>query len=128
MTCTQQINNKPKIECIDKLVEGFILLNKAGCVLELCKKYYAKNVLMFNNGNIFATSREEAYDKQKVFVQSVAEHEVNLVSKKILYNVSELIFNYKLITYDTQIIVFTGKHTQHWHNNKITKEEYESIS
>lgn len=36
-----------------KLIDDFIELNTTGRVLELCEKYYADNVLMLSNGDIF---------------------------------------------------------------------------
>lgn len=40
---------------IDKLVDDYIVMNQAGLALELCEKYYQENVIMLNNGQIFAT-------------------------------------------------------------------------
>ena len=39
---------------LQNLINDFIEMNKAGLVLELCEKYYDKNVLMLNNGELFA--------------------------------------------------------------------------
>ena len=64
------------------LVDGFIEMNQAGRVLELCERYYDDNVLMLNNGQVFAKSMRESYDKQKGFVGSVKEFNVELLSKK----------------------------------------------
>lgn len=113
---------------MDELVDDLIKLNQSGQILELCEKYYDERVLMLNNGTIFAESMQEAYDKQKGFVDSVAEFEINLISKKIEGNVSELIFHYKMTANDAKVTEFTGKHTQYWNHQKIVKEEYESIS
>ena len=112
---------------MQELVDDFIAMNQSGLVLELCEKYYDGNVLMLNNGSIFAESMKEAYDKQKGFVESIKEFNVKLVSKKIEQDVSELIFHYKMTTADFKVIEFTGKHVQKWKNRKIIKEEYESI-
>ncbi|MDX2369361.1 MAG: hypothetical protein QNK36_13340 [Colwellia sp.] len=112
---------------MDNLVDDFINMNRAGLVLELCKKYYDENVTMLNNGQVFANSMRESYEKQKGFVESVKEFNVELVSKKIDGNVSELIFNYKMTNSDSAVNEFTGKHIQTWKNGKIIKEEYVSI-
>ena len=96
-------------------------------VLELCKKYYANDVLMLNNGSIFAESMRESYDKQKGFVASVKEFDVKLLSSKIRGNIVELTFRYKMTDSDSTINEFTGKHIQTWHNGKIVREEYLSI-
>jgi len=109
------------------LVDDFIAMNQAGLVLELCEKYYDENVMMLNNGQVFAKSMRESYNKQKGFVESVEEFNVELVSKSIDGNVSELIFNYKMISSDSKVNEFTGKHIQTWVNDKIIKEEYVSI-
>jgi len=112
---------------MNKLVNDFIVMNQAGLVLELCEKYYDENVIMLNNGQVFASSMRESYDKQKGFVESVVEFTVELVSKRIDGNVSELIFNYKMTGSDSRVNEFTGKHIQTWKNDKIIKEEYVSI-
>ena len=109
------------------LVDNFIAMNQAGLILELCEKYYDENVMMFNNGKVFAESMGESYDKQKGFVESVKEFNVKLISKKIEGNISELIFQYKMIGSDSTLNEFTGKHIQTWVNDKIVKEEYVSM-
>lgn len=110
-----------------ELVDDFIEMNQAGLVLELCEKYYDENVIMLNNGSIFAESMREAYDKQKGFIGSIVEFDVKLVSKVIIGNVSELTFHYKMTGSDSNTMDFTGKHVQTWKNNKIVREEYFSI-
>jgi len=112
---------------IHNLIDDYIAMNQTGLVLELCEKYYADNVIMFNNGQVFAKSMRESYNKQKGFVGSVKEFNVKLVSKKIDGNVSELVFLYKMIGPDSTLNEFTGKHIQTWQNDKIIKEEYVSI-
>lgn len=112
---------------MNNLVDDFIFMNQSGMVLELCEKYYDENVTMLNNGQIFAESMRESYDKQKGFVESVKEFEVKLVSKEIDGNVVELIFHYKMTGSDLKVNEFTGKHIQTWKNDKIIKEEYVSI-
>jgi len=112
---------------VRNLVDDFIVMNQSGLVLELCKKYYDKNVIMFNNGQVFAESMQESYDKQKGFVESVKEFTVELVTKKITGDIAELTFNYKMTGFDSTVNEFTGKHIQTWQNNKIVKEEYVSI-
>jgi len=112
---------------VHNLIDDFINMNQAGLVLELCKKYYDENVTMLNNGQVFANSMRESYEKQKGFVESVKEFKVELVSKKIDGDVSELIFNYKMTGSDSTVNEFTGKHIQTWKNGKIIKEEYVSI-
>ncbi|WP_246129161.1 hypothetical protein [Colwellia demingiae] len=110
-----------------KLIDDFIAMNQAGLVLELCEKYYDENVIMLNNGQIFAESMRESYDKQKGFVKSVKEFNVELVSKNIKGNIVELTFNYKMTGSDSTVNEFTGKHIQTWKNDKIIKEEYVSV-
>lgn len=110
-----------------KLIDDFIAMNKAGLVLELCEKYYDENVIMLNNGQIFAESMRESYDKQKGFVKSVKAFTVELVSKNINGNIVELTFNYKMTGSDSIVNEFTGKHIQTWKNDKIIKEEYVSV-
>ncbi len=109
------------------LIDDFISMNKAGLVLELCEKYYDENVLMLNNGAVFAESMKESYDKQKGFVGSVKEFDVQLLSSKIKRDISELTFHYKMTGIDSKINEFTGRHTQTWKDGKIVKEEYESV-
>ncbi len=110
-----------------ELIDDYIQMNQAGLVLELCEKYYDENVVMLNNGTLFAESMREAYDKQKGFVGSVLEFDVNLLSKAITDNVSELTFHYNMTGADSSSIDFTGRHVQTWKNNKIVKEEYFSV-
>jgi len=112
---------------VDHLVDDFIVMNQAGMVLELCEKYYAENVIMLNNGQVFAKSMRESYDKQKGFVESVKAFNVELVSKLVTGNVSELIFHYRMTDHNSAVNEFTGKHIQTWKNDKIIKEEYVSI-
>ncbi len=109
---------------MQELIDDFVLMNKAGLVLELCEKYYAKNVLMLNNGVVFAESMAESYEKQKGFVGSIKEFEVNLLSSNIKDNVCELTFHYKMTGADSNVNEFTGRHTQTWQDGKIIKEEY----
>jgi len=116
-----------RILTLQELIDDFVLMNEAGLVLELCKKYYDENVLMLNNGSVFAESMVESYEKQKGFVSSVKEFDVNLLSSKIKGNVSELTFHYKMTGANSKINEFTGKHTQAWKDGKIVKEEYLSI-
>jgi hypothetical protein len=110
-----------------ELIEDFIAMNSAGLVLELCEKHYDENVLMLNNGAIFAESRKESYDKQKGFVASVREFNVTLLSSNIKDNISELTFKYKMIGADFKKVEFIGKHIQTWKDGKIVREEYLSI-
>ena len=112
---------------MNNLIDDYISMNQAGLVLELCEKYYDENVMMLNNGKVFAESMRESYDKQKNFVGSVKQFNVALVSKKIDGNVSELIFHYKMTGSNSTVNEFTGKHIQTWKNDKIVKEEYVSI-
>ena len=108
-------------------VDDFIEMNTGGMVLELCEKYYDENVLMLNNGTVFAESMKESYEKQKGFVALVKEFDVKLLSSKIEGNVSELVFHYKMTGADSKTNEFSGKHIQTWGKGKIVKEEYFSI-
>jgi hypothetical protein len=109
------------------LIADFIIMNQAGLVLELCEKHYDKNVLMLNNGQVFARSMRESYEKQAGFVGSVTKFNIELISKKIDGDISELIFHYKMTNANGTVNEFTGKHIQTWKNAKIVKEEYLSI-
>jgi hypothetical protein len=109
---------------VRELINDFVKMNQAGFVLELCEKYYDENVVMLNNGTIFAESMRESYDKQKGFVASVSEFDVILVSSLITDNTVELIFDYKITGADSKVTEFTGKHVQTWKNEKIIREEY----
>jgi len=113
---------------MEKLVEDLIKMNQAGEVLELCEKYYDENILMSSDGNIFAKSMREAYDKQRGFVEAVKEFEVKLISLKIEDNIAELVFNYKITDLDSVVNEFVGRHIQTWESGKIIKEEYKSIN
>jgi len=110
------------------LIDDYISMNQNGLVLELCKKYYDENVLMINNGAVFATSMQASYNKQKGFIETVQAFEVKLVSKVIHDNISELTFHYKMTGADLNVTEFTGKHIQTWKDQKIIKEEYISIN
>jgi hypothetical protein len=109
------------------LVDDFIKMNQAGLILELCEKYYAHDVVMLNNGSVFAESMRESYDKQKGFVDSVTDFDVKLVSKVINDNISELTFHYRMTFSNSTVNEFTGKHIQTWVDNKIVREEYFSV-
>lgn len=112
---------------MNELIDDFIKMNQAGQVLDLCKKYYDQDVVMLNNGLVFAESMKESFDKQKGFIESIIEFEVKLVSKVIYGNVAELIFDYKMTGADSKTTKFTGKHIQTWFNEKIIREEYFSV-
>jgi hypothetical protein len=112
---------------VHELIDDFVKMNLSGLVLELCRKYYDENVVMLNNGAVFAESMLESYDKQKGFVESVSEFHVKLVSKEITGNTVVLIFDYKMTGADSKITEFTGKHVQTWRNRKIVREEYFSV-
>ena len=113
---------------VKHLIEDFIKMNQAGLVLELCLKYYDENVLMLNNGEVFASSMKESYDKQKGFVDSIENFNISLISFVIKDNIAELTFHYKMTSANSQVNEFTGKHIQTWENKKIIKEEYVSIN
>ncbi len=113
---------------MEALIDDFVAMNKAGLVLELCEKYYDENVLMLNNGIVFAESMREAYDKQKGFVGSVKAFDVTLLSSTITDNVSELTFHYKMTGADATVNEFTGTHCQTWHDGKIVKEAYVTVN
>jgi hypothetical protein len=75
---------------MNNLIDDFIEMNESGLVLELCEKYYDENVLMLNNGEIFASTMQESYDKQKMFVGSIENFDVKLTSSVINKNIVEL--------------------------------------
>ena len=68
---------------------------------------------------------QEAYEKQKGFIETVQEFDIELVSKVVRDNVAELTFHYKMTTTDSKTIEFVGKHIQTWKGQKIIREEYE---
>ncbi len=109
------------------LIDDFIKMNQAGQVLALCEKYYHDEVTMLSNGDLFAESMEEAYEIQKGFTESIASFDIQLISQKLTDNVSELVFQYKMIGVDETLNEFTGKHIQTWQGNKIIHEEYLSV-
>ncbi len=112
---------------MQELIDDYVSMNTAGLVLELCEKYYHENVLMLNNGSVFAKTMKESYDKQKGFVDSVKTFNVRLLSSTISGSVAELTFHYKMTGSDSKINEFTGRHIQTWQDGKIVKEEYLSI-
>lgn len=112
---------------MQNLVNDYIEMNKAGLVLELCEKYYDANVTMLSNGSLFANSMNEAFEKQKGFVEMVKEFDVTLISKKITDNISELVFHYKMTGADSKTTEYTGKHIQTWENQRIVREEYQTV-
>ena len=74
---------------MNNLIDDYIAMNQAGLVLELCKKYYDESVTMINNGQIFAESMRESYDKQKSFInvrKVMTVDEVDLDSGNIEFN------------------------------------------
>ncbi len=109
------------------LVEDFIKMNIAGQVLTLCEKYYHDDVTMLSNGNLFAQSMREAYDRQKGFVESIASFDIQLISQQVTNNMSELVFLYKMVGVDETLNEFTGKHIQTWQGDKIIREEYLTV-
>lgn len=109
-------------DCID----DYIAMNEAGQVLELCQKYYATEVLMLSDGEVFAESMQQAFEKQKGFVDAIRSAEVALVSQEREGNQVALVFDYKITT-DTATMVFTGEHLQTWRSGKIIKEVYRSL-
>ena len=112
---------------LNNLVDHLIELNETGQVLTLCKTYFADNILMLSDGNVFATSMQEAHDKQKGFVEAVKKFEVTLIEKKCSGNRVELTFRYKMTGADDTITEFVGQHIQTWVDGKIIKEEYLSV-
>jgi hypothetical protein len=112
---------------MQSLVDDFITMNQAGQVIELCHKYYDENVLMLNNGVVFAKTRQESIDKQQGYLSAVKEFDVKLVEKNIIENIAELTFAYKITGADGNPHQFIGKHIQTWHKGKIIKEEYLSL-
>lgn len=113
---------------MNKLVDDFIEMNCRGKVLELCKKYYAEDLHMTSNGELFASSKNEAHDKQKPFIDNIKEFDVSLESKKITNNMATLVFSYRMTTKDLKQISFNGKHTQTWKEGLIIKEAFEILS
>ncbi|NQY48016.1 MAG: hypothetical protein HRT50_02755 [Colwellia sp.] len=109
------------------LVDDFIRMNQAGQVLALCEKYYHDDVTMLSDGELFAQSMSEAYERQKGFVASIESFDIQLISQQLNGNISELVFFYKMIGTDETLNEFTGKHIQTWQDNKIIYEEYLTV-
>ena len=112
---------------MEALVDGFVDLNINGAIKDLCETYYSDDIVMLNEGEVFASSRVEAWEKQKEFVDKIASKNIQLISKTIKDNISELVFDYKMITHDNSTVAFKGKHIQRWNNNKIIHEAYQSV-
>lgn len=112
---------------LEENVNDFICMNEAGDVLALCEKYYAKDVCMLNEGEVFARSMRESFNKQKEFVDNIKESRVTLISKAIDGDVVRLVFHYKMANHQGQIFEFTGEHLQYWQDGKIIKEEYKAV-
>ena len=108
-------------------VNQLINLVEEGKVIEICNIFYDENVLMLNNGIIFAQNKKEAYLRYKVLEVTIKDFDIELCSKKIVGNVSELIFNYKLTNINDVKYEFVGKHLQTWEDLKIIREEYISL-
>lgn len=113
---------------MQKMIDTFIQLNTSGRILELCETCYADDVLMLNNGAVFAKTRNEAYEKQKGFVNAVAKFDIKLLSQTLEGERSELIFHYRMTTHSSEVMDFKGKHVQYWKNGKIIKEEYSPVN
>ena len=113
---------------ISELIKDFIALNEACRPLELCKKFYADDVLMLSNGSIYAETMQQAHDKQKAFVDQVTASEVKLVAQRIDGDKAELVFHYKMTNSKSESMEFGGKHRQWWQGDKIIKEEYSSVT
>lgn len=110
---------------LDELVDGHIELTQAGRFTEICERYYDPHVKVFYDGAVLAESMREAYDKQKGYMESLAEFDVKFVSKKIEGNVTELVFHYKMTFANSRIREFMGKHVLCWHEHRIVKEDFE---
>ncbi len=112
---------------MDKLIDDFIEMNLGGKILELCEEYYAEDLHMTSNGDLFASSKSEAYDKQKPFVENIREFDVSLKYKEIADNMATLVFSYKMTTKELKQICFTGKHIQTWKEGRIIREAFETL-
>ena len=112
-------------ECVKDLAD----MNCRGEPLKLCRKYYSPNVTMNSNGELFAKSMEEAFKKQKEFVDNIKESNIKLIScdTNNETNQAVLIFNYDMTTKDGKQLTFTGKHSQLWENNQILNEDFETM-
>jgi hypothetical protein len=112
---------------MNKEIDDFISMNQDGLVLELCEKYYDPKVLMLSNGEVFAESMREAYDKQKGFVGSIKEFDIKLLSRTVEKNFCELVFHYKMTTQENKLFEYSGRHSQTWKSGKIIKEEFSIV-
>lgn len=108
-------------------VDTLIEMNISGRVLELCKEFYDPDIVMVSDGKIFANSMHEAHDKQRPFIESVSKFNVNLLSKNIAGDTAILEFEYSLLSRESEVSQFCGRHTQTWAGGKIVKEVYETI-
>lgn len=113
---------------MEEWVDGFINLNMNGRILDLCKTYYDENIVMTSDGEDFANSREEAYAKQKPYVDSIGAFVITLLDKDIKGDKAEITFKYDITLQDGNNVVFTGKHVQQWKDGKITREDYVKIA
>jgi|TARA_R110002124_G_scaffold149220_1_gene315225 hypothetical protein len=112
---------------LDTLVDGFIKLNMEGKIMQLCEQYYADDIIMTSDGKDFATSREEASAKQKIYVDTIAAFVITLLSKDIEGDKAEITFHYDITTIENKNYVFTGKHVQQWADGKMIREDYEMV-
>tara|TARA_R110002096_G_scaffold217936_5_gene406046 strand:+ start:389 stop:736 length:348 start_codon:yes stop_codon:yes gene_type:complete len=112
---------------MENSVDTLIEMNVSGRVLDLCKEFYDPDIVMVSDGEIFASSMQEAYDKQKSFIDSVRKFDVKLLTKNIAGDTSVIEFEYSLLNSDSKVSHFFGRHTQTWAGGKIIKEVYETI-
>lgn len=122
------IRTSPEATDLNSMIDHLVELNETGQVLLLCKTYFAEDILMLSDGNVFAQSMQEAHDKQKGFVEAVKKFEVALIDKKCSGDKAELTFRYKMTGQDDRVTEFVGKHIQTWLDGKVVKEEYLSIN
>jgi hypothetical protein len=73
---------------------------------------------MLNNGQVFARSMRESYEEKAGFIGFVTNFDVELISKKIDGDISELVFHYKMTNANGTVNEFTGKHIQTWKNSQ----------
>lgn len=113
---------------IHTLIDDYISMTEAGRILDQCRKYYADQVEMLSNGNLFASSQDEAYLKQQLFLKEIDEMNIKLLSRSIDGLTSKLVFTYAVTFASGKSEKFTGTHDQEWNQGKIIRENFTSTA
>ncbi len=112
------------------LIQTFILLNTAGDVRQLMEELYDDRVLVISNGVVFAENRQQAYAKQKPYIDRTKKASISLLSQSAVKSDDrgiesvELVFAYQFENMDGSENAFTGRHVLDWQHGKIVKEQF----